>query len=571
MTTPVTTLKAKCRDCHRCIRACPVKAISLRSGQANVVPELCISCGMCVEACPQKAKTVVSQAEEVLAFLAAKEEVCVSLAPSYAAAYADYTPQQVIAGLRRLGFAHVEETALAAEAVAVHYGQKLQARQATLISSCCPTIVNLLEIYFPELLPLLADSASPMVIHGKSLRVRFPSAKIVFIGPCIAKMQEATRPAALGSVDAVLTFEQLATIWNQKSINPATLQPAQADAITQTATIYPLSRGIMSTAGLQADSAPECLAVSGLDACIEVFRELADGQISPRFIEALACREGCIDGPGISKQQSAAHKRSRLVAYHHSRQQQGGTKQNSLIVADSSALPQAQYQARCPELALPTESEIRAILVQIGKHTIEDESNCGGCGYPSCRDKAIATYQGLAELEMCVPYMRARFESLSHIVVDSSLNAVIVATKDLLIHQLNPMADRLFNPEGLPTRGHHLATFIDPSNFAEVAETGQALHRRVDYPELELFTSQIIYPLPNYGLVIGIISDITETENRKKQLEKQHQATALRAREVIRNQMKLAQEIAGLLGEATAETKATLLELINTVEEVDEL
>lgn len=570
MTTPVTTLKAKCRDCHRCIRACPVKAISLRSGQANVVPELCISCGMCVEACPQKAKTVVSQAEEVLSFLAAKEEVCVSLAPSYAVAYADYSPQQVIAGLRRLGFAHIEETALAAEAVAVHYRQELQARQATLISSCCPTIVNLLEIYFPELLPLLADSASPMIIHGNSLRARFPNAKILFIGPCIAKIQEASRPGALGSVDAVLTFEQLATIWNQKSINPATLQPAQADAITQTATIYPLSRGVMSTAGIQADSAPECLAVSGLDACIEVLRELADGQITPRFVEALACREGCIDGPGISKQQSAAHKRSRLVAYHRSRQQEGA-KQSSLVVADPSALPQARYQARCPELALPTESEIRAILVQIGKHTIEDESNCGGCGYPSCRDKAIATYQGLAELEMCVPYMRAKFESLSHVVVDSSLNAIIVVTQDLLIHQFNPMADSLFNPAELPTKGQHLATFIDPSNFAEVAETGQTLHKCVDYPELELVTSQIVYPLPNYGLVIGIISDITEIENRKKQLEKKHQATALRAREVIRNQMKLAQEIAGLLGEATAETKATLLELISTVEEVDEL
>ncbi len=503
--------------------------------------------------------------------MAAGDEVCVSLAPSYAVAYADYAPEQVIAGLRALGFTHIEETALAAEAVAAHYRQKLQARHSTLISSCCPTIVNLLEIYFPELLPLLADSASPMVIHGGSLHARFPQAKIVFIGPCIAKIQEASRPAALGAVDAVLTFEQLAGIWNQQNIDPAALQPAEADAITQKATIYPLSRGIMSTAGLQADSMPECIAVSGLDACIELFTELANGQINPSFIEALACREGCIDGPGVSKQQSAVHKRSRLVAYHRSRQQQHDAKQNSLVVADAKALPQAQYEARSPRLALPTEEEIRAILVQIGKHTIEDESNCGGCGYPSCRDKAIATYRGLAELEMCVPYMRAKFESLSHVVVDSSLNAIIVVTQDLLIHQFNPMANKLFNPEKLATRGQHLALFVDPTNFAEVAETGQAIHKRVDYPELGLFTSQFIYPLPNYDLVIGIISDITEAENRKQQLEQRHQDTASRAKEVIRNQMKLAQEIAGLLGEATAETKATLLELIKTVEEVDDL
>lgn len=570
MTTPVTTLEAKCRDCHRCIRACHVKAISLRSGQANVMPELCISCGLCVESCPQKAKTVVSQAEEILALLAAGEDVNVSLAPSYAVAYADYSPEQVVAGLKQLGFARIEETALAAEAVAAHYRQKIQAREATLISSCCPTIVNLIEIYYPELIPLLADSASPMIIHGQSLKARYPKAKTVFIGPCIAKIQEASRPATTHSIDAVLTFEQLAAIWEEQNINPSALPPVTANAITQAATIYPLSRGILSTAGIDADAQPECIAVNGLDACIDVFKELVNGKISPRFVEALACPDGCIDGPGISKQQSIAHRRSRLLSFHRSRLQAAG-KQASLRVAEAQSLPQAHYQVRSPGLPQPTEEEIRAILVQIGKHSVEDESNCGGCGYLSCRDKAIATYQGLAELEMCVPYMRAKFESLSHIVVDSSLNAVIVVTEDMLIQQFNPMADKLFNGDRLPTRGRHLAAFIDPSNFAQVADTGLALHKRVDYPELGLFTSQIVYPLPTYGLVIGIISDITEEENRKKQLEQRHQATAIRAREVIRNQMKLAQEIAGLLGEATAETKATLLELINTVEEVDEL
>ena len=572
MNTPITTLKAKCRDCHRCIRACQVKAISLRSGQANVVPELCISCGLCVEACPQKAKTVVSQSDEVLALLGAKEDVIVSLAPSYAVAYAEYTPEQVIAGLRKLGFSRIEETALAAEAVAAHYCQTLQTSKSTVISSCCPAIVNLLEIYFPELMPLLSDSASPMVIHGRSLRARYPKAKVVFIGPCIAKIQEASRPAASGAVDAVLTFEQLDSMWSKLGINPAELAPMAPDMATQTATIYPLSRGILSTAGLQADARPECLAVSGLDSCIEVFKELAKGQIQPNFIEALACREGCIDGPGISKQQSAAKKRARLIAYHQERQKrETSNQQNARPIATPDNLPRAAYQSRSPELATPTEAEIRAILVQIGKHTPEDESNCGGCGYSSCRDKAIATYRGLAELEMCVPYMRAKFESLSHIVVDSSLNAIIVVTKDLLVHQLNPMADRLFNRNKLETKGQHLALFIDPTNFAEVADSGHALHKQVDYPELKLFTSQIIYPLPDYGLVIGIISDITELENKKQELDKKHRATASRAREVIRNQMKLAQEIAGLLGEATAETKATLLELIASVEEVDEL
>ncbi|NLW17947.1 MAG: 4Fe-4S binding protein, partial [Firmicutes bacterium] len=365
-----------------------MKAIKLRSGQANVVPELCISCGLCVEACPQKAKTVISQAEEVMALLAAGEEVCVSLAPSYAVAFDAYSPGQVVAALKQLGFARVEETALAAEAVAAHYCQRLTGQQSTMISSCCPTIVNLVEIHFPQLLPLMAPSASPMVIHGLSLRARFPKAKTVFIGPCIAKIQEASRPAARGSIDAVLTFQQLESLWAEQQIDPSQLQPMQPDAETQTATVYPLSRGILSTAGLDADTRPDCLAVSGLDACIEVFNELSAGEIRPRFIEALACPGGCINGSGISKCSSPAYKRSRLLQFHLDRQRESN-KLSSITVVTSDSLPQVSYQARNPNLPIPTESEIRNILVQIGKHTAADESNCGGCGYPSCRDKAI--------------------------------------------------------------------------------------------------------------------------------------------------------------------------------------
>ena len=230
-------------------------------------------------------------------------------------------------------------------------------------------------------------------------------------------------------------------------------------------------------------------------------------------------------------------------------------------------LPAAYFTARAPQLKQPTEAEIRAILAKIGKNSPEDETNCGGCGYPTCRDKAIATYHGLAELEMCIPYMKAKFESLSHLVVDSSLDAIIVVTKDLMIHQINPTAERLFNPSGQPTKGEHLATLIDPSDFMYVAETGKALHKPVNYPDLGLYTSQIIYPLPNYDLVIGVISDISESERKKQALDRKHQATAQRAKQVIHNQMKLAQEIASLLGEATAETKATLLELILSLEE----
>jgi len=566
MINPITSIKARCRDCHRCIRACPVKAISLQSGQASVVPELCINCGACVASCPQEAKAVVSQAEDVKSMLLRGEQVIVSLAPSYAAAFADCQPGQVVAGLKALGFTRVEETALAAEAVAEHYRRLIEAGAGTVISSCCPAIVNLLEVHFPELLPLLADSASPMIAHALDLRRRYPDARVVFIGPCIAKIQEASRGAAGGAVDAVLTFPQLAGLWQERGIAPNLSVPVEPDQATRTAAIYPISRGILATAGISADAAPECLAISGVDSCLQVFAELAAGKISPRFIEALACPEGCIGGPGMCSSESIPVRRARLLEHHRHRCSDAAREE-----LPPMALPSAQFRVRAPRRAQPSESEIRAILAKIGKNTPDDESNCGGCGYPTCRDKAIATYQGLAELEMCVPYMRAKFESLSHVVVDSALDAIIIVTSDLLIHQINPTANRLFNPFARPVKGQHLAILFDPSDFQYVIETGEVLRKAVKYPELDLCTSQVIYPLPAYDLVVGVITDTSEEERKRRALEKKHAATAERATQVIKNQMKLAQEIAGLLGEATAESKAILWELIGSLaEEVDE-
>lgn len=568
MLSPITSIKAKCRDCHRCIRACPVKAISLQSGQASVVPELCINCGACVAICPQQAKAVISQADSVKELLDQNEQVIVSLAPSYTAAFSDYQPGQVVAGLKSLGFSRVEETALAAESVAAHYRQLISVDNGTAISSCCPVVVNLLEIYFPALLPSLVDTVSPMVLHGLRLHRRYPGAKVVFIGPCIAKIQEASREAVQGAVDAVLTFEQLAGLWIERQIDPAVIVPQAPDAETETATAYPISRGILSTAGIAVDKAPECLAISGMDNCLQVFAELAAGKISPSFVEALACSGGCIGGPGINSSQSVASRRARVLAYHQIR-----TRGATALEAGRpsvEALPTASFISRAPVRALPREDEIRAILAKIGKSSPDDESNCGGCGYPTCRDKAIATYRGLAELEMCIPYMRAKFESLSHVVVDSSLDAIIIVTSDLLIHQINPAANRLFNPFARPIKGQHLSNLFDPSDFQWVVENGEVLRKSVRYPELSLYTSQLIYPLPAYDLVVGVITDVSTQERKKQVLEKKHEATAQRATQVIKNQMKLAQEIASLLGEATAESKAILWELIGSLaEEVD--
>lgn len=563
MIQPIKTIDAKCKDCHRCIRACPVKAISLRHGQAQVVYDRCIACGLCVSACPQKAKTVNSRVEEVYSWLQSGKKVVVSLAPSFPAAFTELEPLQVLAGLEAVGFAAVEETAAAALDVAQHYHKLFGNSTTPTISSCCPVVVNLIEMYYPQLAPLLASSVSPMIWHSHLLHQTHGSnAKIVFIGPCAGKIQEATRVPS--HVDAVITFRQLRKLWQSLELDVASLLPAKLRPRLDIPRLYPLSRGILSSSALPGDTTEDIISVSGIETCMATFRDMCRGVVKPRFVEALACREGCIGGTGMPCGAGLMTRRAAVVKYHQACAK-SVEPPAELIAHQPLEIPSIIYASRLPDYQQPTEEEIESILRQIGKHEPGDQRNCGGCGYATCRDKAVATYQGLAELEMCVPYMKAKFESLSHLVVESSMDGVVVVNKDMTIHQLNPSAQRMFNPCGLPTAGKNLADFIDPSNFMYVASSGSVFHRRVDYPNLELVTSQVIYSLPEYSLIVGIITDVTEEENRKKRLDEKHQATIQRATAVIKNQMKLAQEIASLLGESTAETKSTLLDLIATL------
>ncbi len=569
----IVSNKAKCKDCHRCIRACPVKAIGLHGGQARIIQERCIVCGTCVDACPQGAKTIQSQRARVGDYLTSGRKVHVSLAPSYVAAFPGLTPGQVIAGLKALGFARIEETASAAEHIASHYRRLIETDNGPHISSCCPAVINLLEIYYPELLPMASTTVSPMVLHGRLIHRDYPEDRVVFIGPCVAKIQEASRADSYDAIDAVITFAELRQWWRERGIAPERLESMTADRPTTTARIFPLSRGILASAGLRADELPDVITVQGLEECLETFNDLIQGSISPRFIEALACAGGCIGGTGMGDLWGIAARRSQVLSYHHAPR----TVSTPSPRPDTETRPKAPasrpqteleglmtrvYHERPVSQKSPSEREIRAILAQIGKKTEQDESNCGGCGYPTCRDKAVATYQGLAELEMCVPYMKAKFESLSHLVVDGSVNAIIIVNRDLTIHRFNPTAQHFFNPSNQPTRGMPLSAFLDPSDFEQVLETGVTVRKRVAYREAKLVTHQTIYAVPEYDLVIGVIFDITDDELRKQELERKHQSTIERATSVINNQMKLAQEIAGLLGEATSETKATLLELI---------
>jgi transcriptional regulator with PAS, ATPase and Fis domain len=215
----------------------------------------------------------------------------------------------------------------------------------------------------------------------------------------------------------------------------------------------------------------------------------------------------------------------------------------------------------------PSAEEIQKVLALTGKFTPADETNCGGCGYGSCREKAKAVCLGLAEPEMCIPYMKNKAQSLSNAVVEITDNGIIIVDQDLIIQEYNPAADQMFNLEKRNAKGRRLDELMSAANFRRAWKTQKPRTYRKKYKDLNLITDQTLYPIAKYGVVIGIFTDVTAEEKRRAEIYNMRQEALSRASRVIKEQMRIAQEIAGLLGESTSETKATLLELIQIMQE----
>lgn len=548
------------------MRACPVKAIGIDKGHARVIEEKCILCGRCVAECPQQAKEIDRQIQKLTTAIANGKQVIVSLAPSYVAAFPEFSWKNLTWRLQNAGISAVVETAAAADLVSQLYATYIKdnnRENQPVISSCCPVIVNIIERYYPKLINNLAPVLSPMLTHAKLIKQAFgQDSFVVFAGPCIAKISEG---GSLGSqVDAIITFEQLkewlqqhtAIITEQVPIKATKPLPESAYA----GRCFPVAGGVLLPF-LSQIADEEVIAVDGIENCLEVFEGLSIREFSPKFIEAMACAGGCINGPAMGTRQLLQTKRNRVLSYaksalHSETQWQGiSTKSNHEL--------SKSYVPKPIKAIIPTEDEVLEILKQTGKFALKDEKNCGACGYDTCRDKAIAVFQGIAEIDMCVPYMRSKAESFANIIVENSLNAIIAVNEKMIIKEFNPAVKRMFGATQEIYKGMSLTELFDCTDFIAVAKFGHKIvGKRVDYASYGIITEQMIIPVPEHGLVIAIITDVTALEKKHQELQQMKLDTVEKATEIINKQMHVAQEIAGLLGETTAETKSTLLELI---------
>lgn len=555
MSNCLTLKKSNCKNCYKCIRHCPVKSIRFSGNQAHIINNECILCGHCFVVCPQNAKEIVDETEKVKVLLQSGAPVYVSIAPSFAANYDGVGIGAMRAALQKLGFADVEETAVGATIVKTEYERMLREDgRDVIITSCCHSINLLIQKYFPAELPYLADVLSPMQAHCTDIKRRHPDAKTVFIGPCVAKKDEAEYYE--GIVDAVLTFEELTNWLKAENIELAQQMDHEEES---RARFFPTTGGILKT---MAQNAPGYIymALDGVDNCIAALHEIEQGNIHHCFIEMSACVGSCVGGPVMEKYHRSPVRDYKAVADF------AGTRDFEVEQPDRFAVRKS-FTVIERKASAPSDAEIQSILRQMGKFKPSDELNCGSCGYNTCREKAIAIIQGKAEISMCLPYLKDKAESFSDNIVNNTPNGLIVLNENLEVQQINNAARKIMNIRSASdVLGEPVIRILDPKVYMDVLKNGRGVRDMRTYlAEYQKYIEQTVVYDKDYHLLISIMRDVTDEENEREKKESISRQTVEIADKVVDKQMRIVQEIASLLGETAAETKIALTKLKESI------
>ncbi len=553
---------ARCKDCYKCLRECPVKAIDVKDHRAEIIEDRCILCGHCTLACPQNAKVVHSEIEEVRRLLAGPDKVVASVAPSFISSFGltDFGVMKL--ALAKLGFSDAEETAIGAQAVTKEYARLLKTGEfKNFITSACPAACRMIQEYYPKALKYLAPVDSPMIAHAKIIKKQNPDARIVFIGPCIAKKREA---AESHLIDNVLTYEDMVTLFEEKNIKLdeiTNLVLNQKNGAPNLAKEYPIPQGIINSFP-ELPEGYEYISVDGPKKCVATLENIED--LDHVFIEINLCVDACVNGPCSLVHAGGSTKSTADIRKYVSKEKKEMTaphdnRPNEVDL--TAAHPRIRSHSKAA-----TEHDIEEILRRTGKIRPEDELNCGSCGYATCREKAWAVFNGYADIEICLPYMRQRAESLSFEIIQNSPEGMIVLDPDMNIVEINNKGRELLGIDDPNAKGRPAMDFFSPIDFYNAYN--QKKHINVSHMSIPVTGKVVdlsINYMENHNVIFGIMKDVTEAVDYENRIMKVKMDTLTTTDEVIKKQMRVAQEIASLLGETTAETKVALLKLKKTL------
>ncbi|MFT5874427.1 MAG: iron only hydrogenase large subunit-like protein/uncharacterized Fe-S cluster-containing protein [Clostridium sp.] len=555
--------KANCKNCYKCLRSCAVKAIKFENGQATIDVERCIECGHCLTVCPQNAREIKSDMDIVKLAIHSGKKVIVSLAPSFAGFF-DVHAGRVVAALKKLGFTIIEETAVGAEVVCELYNDYIRDnKQDVYITTACPSTNYLAEKYYKEIIQYLIPSVSPMIAHGKLLKNKFGGDSfVVFIGPCLSKKSEFDSYLKENIINAVLTFDEVDSWILKSGIKMDELEEEDFNTSPYSkGQGFPIGGGIIEAMGNRLkESKLNVINVSGMEECKEVFSSIKNGNLKDIFIEVSACKGSCVGGPVMVKNGENYYAKLNKVKKYISCRKSYNNSRCIEVPKDMSFY--RGFTEKPIKRVIATKEEIITIMKTMGKYELKDELNCGVCGYDTCRIKAQAIFEGMAETNMCLYYMRTKAESLSNEIVENTASILILLDGEMNVREINPAAKAIFKIQSENIIGKPISLLIDDENFKKVRETGESIiGKKVSYLKYGVvFIANIVY-IPKQDMVLVSMINIMAEEKNKKELMKVKENTLNAAQEVIEKQMRVAQEIASLLGETTAETKIILTKL----------
>lgn len=584
--SPVYTVPTQCQDCYRCIRRCPVKAIKVLSGHAEIIPDLCIACGRCVIHCPSHAKKYRDDTATVEALLNKNKKVFVSLAPSFKAEFPEYTSGEFIKRLKMLGFFAVSETAIGADLVSSilpEYFSKNES-QKLFISSACPVCVEFIKKYMGEYAKYITDCASPLLAHARYLKKIYQEQykddiAVVFIGPCIAKKKEADE---FPEIDAAITFKELRTLFYNKGLQdvPVMLNQENAnnannikDAKQDTgcdfvpyraakAELYPIEGGmIAATKKYSKLKNIRTIAVSGIEEIADTLRGLQVDTLSePLFIETLSCSAGCVNGPGTMQTSALAMRKMQTIDFSLGADDTAKTQ-----VLDNMPKMQDTLKAQQIKQQEFTQEQIKEAMRSVGKYSPKDEINCNGCGYETCRHFAEALLRGVAEKTMCVSHMRQLATKKANGLVQAIPSGVVIVDRDMTIIECNKNFAKLMGGDieqmydikpGLG--GADLTSMTDNTSVFKsvLLENGPEVVEK-EFREKNKILHYNVFVIEKGQIAAGVVEDITAPKNQKER-------TISKAQDVIDQNLSTVQKIAFLLGENAAQTESMLNSIIES-------
>ncbi len=559
--------KKNCKNCYACIRVCPVNAIEIKNEQARIREERCIVCDACYRACPQKHRLSISEVPIVKHYIKNKETVVASIAPSFAAVFGENS-HKIPGVLRNLGFSYVEETLVAATPIIDEYFKYINKDDdKNYITTLCPSIINLVEKHYPDLIESLIPVISAFACHGRIIKKKYgENVKVVFIGPCLGKKDESRFEE---SVDAVITLEELSKWIKQENISLEDFEDSSFDAISHYNRVFPF---ISENTDYFFDSSKnkEVVSVDGPNDCIKTIEAILNKRVDNVIFDMNFCESGCLRGSGIADDGASSYERRKNIENYSKKCEKlyDDKIDNSYDNILSKIDLHRSFESKYIHLKEPSEAELKEILKSMGKFARMDEINCKACGYKTCRDKAKAVFNGYADTSMCVPYMRQKAENKANVIISATPNLIGIVDKDLCVVEFNPAAQNFFKVSNDEAKGIPVIMYLDEDKFQQARDTRNNIIRdKIELPDYNGVLEQNIIWLEENHIYIWIADDITKEENKEKELQTMKINSINMAQDVINKQMMVAQEIASLLGETTAETKVTLTKLKKLIEE----